>query len=170
MLTDRTLSALTARIVLAATLVVVAACGPGGTPSAPEAESGPGGEPPIDWLIGGPGAEVLGGVPGSTWTPEDGVSLSAECGPVDELEGWRVSATLVDAGEADGFSAGGGFEPARAGAPRSWEYVGDQPLRLVERDDGRVDFELFVPVDEAPAWEDVDEIPVEVVFGGQRCG
>lgn len=159
-----------------AAVIVVALIGctsdRGPTTSAPNeaaAPTDPAWDSPVDWLLRGPGAEALGGVPGSTWTPQTPLEVAAACGPTDAHEGWTLSGTVVAAHDvADGFDAGDEFDRLPSNGQRSWEHIRDQQLRLVERADGRVDVALFVPKPDAPDWDAVDQ--VEIVFRPDRCG
>lgn len=95
--------------------------------------------------------------------------MAAACGPTDQHTGWTVSGVAVPASDVpDGFDAGEAVDLTRSNGQRVWEAAGEQPLRLIERDDGRIDVELFVPGGEAPDWDAVDQAEVE--FGPQRCG
>lgn len=129
----------------------------------------PAGDSTIDWLLRGAGADTLADVPGSVWGPQTSIEVAAACGPTDQHEGWTLSGLVVPASDVtDEFDSGAEFDLAQANAQRAWEHVTHQRLRLAEREDGRVDAELFVPQNDAPEWEDVDQ--AEVVFGPERCG
>lgn len=123
----------------------------------------------IDWLLHGAGADTLADVPGSVWGAQTSLEVTAACGPTDQHHGWTVSGLVVPTSRIpDGFDPGAEFELAHSNAQRTWEHVTHRRLRLTEQEDGRVDGELFVPRNDAPEWEDVDQ--AEVVFGPERCG
>jgi hypothetical protein len=125
----------------------------------------------VGWLVD-EAAATFSAVPGFTWTAERGVTVAAACGPTDAHEGWWVIGVVVAPGERvpPGFGGGEVFTLVRADGLRRWTHVAEPDLWLVERDDGRVEFERFVAVEDAPEWEVIDQIDVEVVFGPERCG
>ena len=157
-------------------LFLLTACAPNATPTGggPDEGSVQPGTPagsPVDWLFNGEGSEALAAVPGSTWTAETGVEVAAVCSPTDAHEGWTVSATLIPAGDVPAdLDPGEAFTAVDTDGLRAWEHDGEPRLRLVEREDGRIDLEYLVSVDEAPGWETVDQRDVEVVFSPDRCG
>lgn len=148
-----------------ATLLLLAGCAAG----APGESAPPASVSPVDWLLDGAGAEALGDVPGSRWPPDTPLIVNPVCGPTDEHEGWTLSASVVAGGDTGkDFDGGDDFELAHTNGRRVWRHVGDQRLRLVEQEDGRVDVEVFVARDDAPDWEAVDRVEVEA--GPERCG
>lgn len=159
---------------VALTVLALAGCAPGrgatnSRPSEAGAPTGPAPESPIHWLLRGPGAEALDDVPASTWPPATALTVAATCGPTDPHTGWTASGVAVPASDVpDGFDAGEAFDLTQSNGQRVREAAGEQPLRLIEQDDGRVDAELFVPDGEAPHGDAVDQAEVE--FGPERCG
>lgn len=162
--------------VVAGALFLLTACAPNATPTGGGPDEGsvqpetPAGSP-VDWLFSGEGSEALAAVPGSSWTAETGVEVAAVCSPTDAHEGWTVSAVLIAAGDVPAnLDPGQAFTAVDADGLRSWQHDGEPRLRLVEREDGRIDLTYFVSVDEASDWETVDQRDVEVVFSPDRCG
>lgn len=128
------------------------------------------GRDPLAWLLNEAEA-TFSTVPGSTWTADRGIDVAAACSPTDAHEGWRVTSMIVTPdNRPDRFDGGETFTLVRADEPRRWTHVAEPELSLVERDDGRVDFELFVAVEDAPDWDAIDQNDVEITFPPDRCG
>ncbi len=160
---------------LTAVLAMAAAgCGADDQPSGTQAgpSTPPSVEPdPVAWLLDEAEAE-LSTVPGPTWTADRGITVSAACSPTDAHEGWRVTGMVLapDKQIPDGFESGEAFTLAHADEPRRWTHNEESGLSLVERDDGRVEFELYVAVEDAPDWDAIDQIDVDITFPPERCG